>query len=130
MSPNFKVQPPIRFLAIPRPKLETFSVLKCYKWLALDLGSKWQKSTLRSNMLLLHTSCFANVQPLLRFLAIKMPKPVTFSVPKCFKWLALDLRTKWQKSTLRSNLSLLHTSCFTTNLTLLLYELLGLQIFN
>jgi len=35
-----------------------------------------------------------------------------------------------QKSTLRSNLPLFHTSCCATNLTLLLYELLSLQIFN
>jgi len=93
-EPKLQCVTPLRFLEIPRPKPVTFSVLKCSKWLALDLGSKWQKSTLTSNMSLLYTSCFANVQPPIRILAIPRPKPVTFSVIKCSKWLVLDLGSK------------------------------------
>jgi len=112
MSPNFKVQPPISSMTIPRPKPVTLNDLKCSNLFALDFGFKWQTSTLRSNKSFLHTSCFSKMQPPLIFLEIPRPKPVTFSVLKCTKWLALDLWFKWQKSTLRSNMPLLHTFCF------------------
>jgi len=66
----------------------------------------------------------------IRFLTIPRPKQVTFRVLKWSKWLTLDLGSEWQKLTLKSTMPLLHTSCFVINLTLLLCELLGLQIFN